>query len=72
MGGVVSAFPVATRRADGHLEVFVRGMDGALWHAAQLSNADDDWAPWTSLGGQLSTLIRNYGDVLRRRNFMAR
>src|SRR5262245_59220619 len=37
--------------ADGRLEVFLVGADGALYHAAQTGSAPDAWTGFTSLGG---------------------
>jgi hypothetical protein len=37
-----------TRNADGHLELFTIGTDGALWHHWQL-DPGGEWSPWASL-----------------------
>ena len=36
LGGKVGGDPIVGISADGRLEIFVRGNDGALWHVAQL------------------------------------
>jgi hypothetical protein len=38
--------PSVTVNPDGHLEVFARSSDGAVWHSSQPA-----WTPWASLGG---------------------
>jgi hypothetical protein len=52
---------------DGRLEVFVRGTDGNLWHAWELSPRGA-WSGWQSLGGPLSSprivVARNGDDRL--------
>lgn len=42
--------PAAASRGPGDVHVFARGSDGALW-TAQWDGAN--WAPWSSLGGEL-------------------
>jgi hypothetical protein len=36
---------------DGRWEVFVVGIDHAIWHYFQLYNGDPNWSGWFSLGG---------------------
>ena len=48
LGGVIFA-PVVGNNADGRLEVFVRGTDGALWHIWQTA-PNNGWSGWASLG----------------------
>src|SRR6266480_616013 len=43
----VVMFNVA-KNADGHLELFTFGNDGALWHSWQLQPGEE-WSPWASL-----------------------
>jgi hypothetical protein len=59
-GGLTSG-PLAIRNADGRLEVFVRGTDGALHHIWQLTPGGS-WSGWACLGGGLSSIpvaVRN-------------
>jgi acylphosphatase len=42
--------PVVATNADGRLEVFARGTDGALWHIWQKA-PNSTWSSWASLGG---------------------
>ncbi|NMH96533.1 matrixin family metalloprotease [Pseudonocardia acidicola] len=42
--------PVTASNADGRLEVFARGTDGALWHIWQTA-PNNGWSGWHSLGG---------------------
>jgi peptidoglycan hydrolase-like protein with peptidoglycan-binding domain len=42
--------PVVVSNADGRLEAFVRGTDGALWHIWQ-TKPNNGWSGWHSLGG---------------------
>jgi hypothetical protein len=45
----------AGMNADGRLELFVRGSDGALWHKWQTKPSGGPWSDgWISLGGSLS------------------
>ncbi len=60
MGGVFPnpspSPPVVARNGDGRLEVFMIGMDGALWHRYQLDAVGAgywSWSNWESLGGYL-------------------
>jgi hypothetical protein len=43
------------QNADGRLEVFVRGSNGALYHKWQIS-PNDGWSGWASLGGKIDLL----------------
>jgi hypothetical protein len=49
LGGNV-AQPVVGSNADGRLEVFGIGADGALWHIWQW-RPGGDWSEWASFGG---------------------
>jgi hypothetical protein len=52
-GGVASE-PSVISWDSSHLDVFVRGGDGALWHRWWSPHNDwQGWSPWLSLGGQL-------------------
>ncbi|MEU5522808.1 matrixin family metalloprotease [Streptomyces sp. NPDC047860] len=42
--------PVVGSNADGRMEVFARGLDGALWHVRQTAPSSG-WSGWESLGG---------------------
>ena len=54
MGGPISdSAPVLASNADGRLEVFAMGTDGALWHNWQTA-PNDGWSGWASLGGQVT------------------
>ncbi len=54
LGGVILGAPAVARNADGRLEVFARGTDGAIWHRWQISPSGG-WSDWNSLGGVLTT-----------------
>ncbi|MEV5935122.1 hypothetical protein AB0L56_20935 [Streptomyces sp. NPDC052079] len=45
--------PVVASNADGRLEAFVRGLDGALWHIWQ-TTPNGGWSGWASLGGGIT------------------
>ena len=49
MGSRVSVL----NNADGRLEIFVRGTDGALWHKWQTA-PNNGWSGWASLGGVIT------------------
>jgi len=44
--------PAATSWGPGHLDVYARGDDGALWHRWKF--ADTTWSEWHSLGGSFA------------------
>jgi hypothetical protein len=48
--------PAIASNADGRLELFVRGSDGALWHKWQTAPGGS-WSNWASLGGQISDFV---------------
>ena len=52
--------PVVARNEDGHLEVFLRNIDGSLWHIFQTtpenSPTKNGWSAWGSLGGSITSL----------------
>ena len=50
MGGQINGGLSAPRNADGRLEVFTRGTDGALWHIWQTAR-NNGWSGWDTLGG---------------------
>lgn len=50
LGGALTSEPVAGSNADGRIEVFARGADGALWHVWQTA-PNGGWSGWASLGG---------------------
>jgi hypothetical protein len=47
--GPIQGVPSVATNADGRLEVFARGSDGALWHAWQTAPSGG-WGSWYSLG----------------------
>ena len=47
----ITSDPVAASGSAGHLDVFARGADNALWH----QEYDGTWHPWESLGGTLAS-----------------
>jgi hypothetical protein len=51
----VGTGPGVGTNADGRVEVFVRGVDNALWHRWQPVAGGPDWSGWTSLGGILTS-----------------
>lgn len=51
LGGVITSSIAVGANADGRLEVFVRGTDGALWHQWQTAPSSGPWSGWSSLGG---------------------
>ena len=53
LGGQIS-MPIVANNADGRLEVFVQGTDGALWHIWQTA-PNNGWSDWHSLGGWITT-----------------
>jgi acylphosphatase len=55
LGGQIS-MPTVGRNADGRLEVFVQGTDGALWHIWQTA-PNNGWSGWESLGGWITTPV---------------
>ncbi|MEW2401774.1 hypothetical protein [Streptomyces sp. NPDC046862] len=52
LGGLITMAPTVFRNADGRLEVFARGTDGALWHTWQ-TRPNGGWGGWATLGGQV-------------------
>jgi hypothetical protein len=48
--GLSPGSPAVGQNLDGRLEVFVRGMDNALWHRWQTAPSNG-WSGWESLGG---------------------
>ena len=59
LGGSATSSPAATTPtpaaspANGIMDVFVRGTDGALWHK-WTTNSGTTWSGWKSLGGQVA------------------
>src|SRR5204863_1854 len=54
LDGAITGDPVAARQADGRIEVFARGNDGALWHIGQVE-PNGSWGAWASLGGVIES-----------------
>ncbi len=52
-GGALASELAVGRNADGRLEVFVRGTDGALHHNWQVT-PNGGWSGWNSLGGGIT------------------
>jgi len=50
LGGVLTSDPAVGRNADGRLEVFVTGTDGALWRKWQVT-PNGSWSGWALLQG---------------------
>jgi hypothetical protein len=48
--------PAIGTNADGRLEVFVQGSDGALWHIWQVDTQGGGWSGWDSLGGVIRSI----------------
>jgi hypothetical protein len=44
------------QNADGRIEVFARGGNGALWHIWQTA-PNNGWSGWASLGGVIDQLF---------------
>ena len=51
LGGAIFD-PFVVNNADGRMEVFARGTDGALWHIWQTA-PNNGWSGWLSLGGAI-------------------
>ena len=47
--------PARGRNADGRLEIFARGGDGAVWHNWHTA-PNNGWSGWYSLGGWIDLL----------------
>jgi hypothetical protein len=47
--------PLVVRNTDGRLELFIWGLDKAIWHAAQTCPGCG-WGVWTTLSGQLQSI----------------
>jgi hypothetical protein len=54
LGGWVDRLTVGSN-ADGRLEVFARGADGAVWNNWQTA-PNNGWSGWNSLGGWVDLL----------------
>ncbi|HEX8703059.1 MAG TPA: M12 family metallopeptidase [Myxococcaceae bacterium] len=52
LGGLLVESPSVASMGSGHLDVYVRGVDNALWHRYHANNA---WSPWEGLGGSLTS-----------------
>jgi hypothetical protein len=51
LGGVFDGQPASVSWGPGHLEIFIHGNDGAIWHKWW----DNGWFGWESLGGDFSS-----------------
>jgi hypothetical protein len=56
LGGVLTSNIAVGTNADGRMEFFVRGTDGAVWHRWQTAPSNG-WSGWASLGGVITTDI---------------
>ncbi|MGO8670747.1 MAG: hypothetical protein ACLQVD_05205 [Capsulimonadaceae bacterium] len=54
LNGGITSDPVAIANSDGHLEVFARGENNALWHNWQAAPSALNWSGWVSLGSPLN------------------
>ena len=54
LGGNLTSSPAATSPANGVIDVFARGTDGALW-SKSTTNGGASWSSWHSIGGQLAS-----------------
>ena len=54
--------PAVVRSADGHLELFVLGDDGALWHMWQIA-PKNGWSQWVSHGAPPGLLLNSAPSV---------
>jgi hypothetical protein len=54
---LLASDPTVAENADGRLEVFVRGDDGALWHIWQTGDRARPWSAWESLAGLLTSNV---------------
>ncbi|WP_327096087.1 DUF346 domain-containing protein [Nocardia vinacea] len=52
LGGTITTAPVPVSWGPGHLDVFARGGDNALWHKWWTGKT---WSGWESLGGTITT-----------------
>jgi acylphosphatase len=71
LGGVITSDPIVSHDADGRLEVFARGTDGAVWHIWQTSPGGG-WSGWASLGGVVTSLCAVYQNADGRLEVFAR
>lgn len=53
LGGASPGHTALGTNADGRLEAFMRGTDGAIWHAWQIA-PNNGWTTWYSLGGNFT------------------
>jgi hypothetical protein len=54
MGGWIDRLDVS-HNADGRMEIFARGSDGALWHNWQ-TGPSNGWSGWASMGGWIDMI----------------
>ena len=55
LGMAMTGKAAVAANPDGRLEVFVRGADNALWHAAQTAPGSSTWSSPQSLGGAMAS-----------------
>lgn len=48
-GSGIESRQAAVANADGHLEVFARGSNGAIWHDVQSAPNSSTWSTWSKL-----------------------
>ena len=70
-GGIITSNITVARNADGRLEFFARGTDGAVWHQWQVA-PNNGWSGWESLGGVITSDIAVGMNADGRMEFFAR
>ena len=53
LGGKITSNPAGACNKDGRIEIFARGLDGALWHVWQTA-VNNGWSGWASMGAHFS------------------
>ena len=70
-GGIITSNIAVARNADGRMEFFARGGDGAVWHQWQVA-PNNGWSGWESLGGVITSDIAVGMNADGRMEFFAR
>ncbi|MFF0097661.1 matrixin family metalloprotease, partial [Streptomyces canus] len=71
LGGVITSDIATNRNADGRMELFVRGTDGAVYHKWQVA-PNNGWSGWESLGGVITSNIATGMNADGRMEFFVR
>ncbi|MGW2050294.1 matrixin family metalloprotease [Streptomyces sp. NPDC001858] len=71
LGGVITSNIATSVNADGRMEFFARGTDGAVWHQWQTAPSNG-WSGWESLGGVITSDIATCVNSDGRMEFFAR